>query len=124
MALAYALDYLESGNLARLTNYGEFLEKHPPSFEVKIFENSSWSCVHGVERWFKDCGCNTGMHSGWSQAWRTPLREALDWLRDTLAPRMRRRPPVSRTLGGQNDYISVILSRARKCILERHASGP
>ena len=39
MALAYALRHIESNNLARLTNYGEFLEKHPPKHEVRIFEN-------------------------------------------------------------------------------------
>jgi hypothetical protein len=34
MALTYALQYIVSKNLARLTNYGEFLEKHAPRFEV------------------------------------------------------------------------------------------
>ena len=29
MALSYALDEIERQNLAKLTNYGEFLEKHP-----------------------------------------------------------------------------------------------
>lgn len=129
MALAYAFDYLESADLARLTNYGEFLANHPPSQEVQIYENSSWSCVHGVERWWKDCGCNSGMHPGWSQAWRTPLREALDWLRDTLAPRYE--AEASRLLqdpwGARNDYIRVILNRSRDNLeefLERHALHP
>jgi hypothetical protein len=127
MALAYALEYLETENFARLTNYGEFLEKHPPIFEVKIFENSSWSCVHGVERWWKDCGCNSGMRPGWSQAWRTPLREALDWLRDTLAPQYEKK--ASRFLrdpwAARDDYISVILKRDRQEVahfLKQHAS--
>ncbi|MFZ5450815.1 MAG: DUF3536 domain-containing protein [Thermodesulfobacteriota bacterium] len=127
MALAYALDYLENSNLARLTNYGEFLEKHPPSHEVKIFEKSSWSCAHGVERWWKDCGCNSGGRPGWSQAWRTPLREALDWLRDTLAPEYEK--IISRYLqdpwAARDDYISVILNRDRQEVeqfLQRHAS--
>ena len=70
MALAYALDYIESHDLAKVTNYGEFLEKYPPSHEVEIFENTSWSCIHGIERWSADCGCNSGGYPDWNQAWR------------------------------------------------------
>ncbi len=85
MALAYALHHIESNHLARLTNYGEFLEKHPPTQEVEIFENTSWSCFHGVERWKNDCGCRMGMNAGWNQGWRAPLRESLNGLRDRLS---------------------------------------
>lgn len=85
MALAYCLHFIEAQGLAKLTNYGEFLEKHPPETLIEIHENSSWSCAHGVERWRKDCGCNTGGHQGWTQAWRSHLREGIDWLRDRLA---------------------------------------
>ena len=84
MALAYALNSIESGAKARLTNYGEYLEKHPPTHLVEIWENTSWSCSHGVGRWRENCGCHTGAHPDWQQKWRTPLREALDWLRDRL----------------------------------------
>jgi hypothetical protein len=31
MGLAYALHYIESNELAKITNYGEYLEKHPPT---------------------------------------------------------------------------------------------
>src|SRR5205085_11821432 len=83
MALAYALRYIESNKIARLTNYGEYLETHPPTHEAQIHEKSAWSCPHGVGRWMADCGCNTG-RPGWNQAWWAPLRNALDWLRDVL----------------------------------------
>ena len=85
MALAYALRHVDTSRSARVTIYGEYLEKHPPTHEVEIEENSSWSCSHGVERWRSDCGCHTGGKPGWNQQWRRPLREALDWLRDELA---------------------------------------
>ncbi len=87
MALAWTLDALERDGSVRLTNYGEHLEQHPPAHEVEIRERTSWSCAHGIERWRSDCGCHTGGQPGWNQSWRGPLRDALDWLRDDLAPR-------------------------------------
>ena len=88
--LAQAFGFLEAEGLARLTNYDEFLSSTPPAFEAEIRENTSWSCVHGIGRWRENCGCQTGEHPGWSQSWRAPLREALDWLRDALAARFER----------------------------------
>lgn len=126
MALAFALNYIESRGLARLTNYGEYLELHPPTHEVQIFENSSWSCVHGIERWRSDCGCNSGRHPGWTQEWRKPLRDALYWLRERLAL-------IYENIGSEylkdvwkarDDYIQVILDRSEGTIrrfLEEHA---
>lgn len=78
MALAFALRRIENAGAATLTNYGQFLELCPPQWEVEIHENSSWSCAHGVERWRSDCGCRLGHHTGWTQAWRAPLRSALN----------------------------------------------
>lgn len=127
MALAYALDYIEAANLARLTNYGEYLDRCPPTHQVQIVERTSWSCAHGVERWRSDCGCNSGGHPGWSQAWRAPLREALDWLRDTLAPRYEERAGrfVKDPWAARNDYIEVILDRSPESLdqfVHRHAA--
>jgi alpha-amylase/alpha-mannosidase (GH57 family) len=112
MALAYALRLMEQDKNARLINYGSFLAQFPPQWETEIYDNSSWSCDHGVERWRSNCGCNGGK-PGWNQLWRAPLREALDQLRDSLAP-------LTEKLGNQlfkevwaarDAYIDIILDR-------------
>jgi alpha-amylase/alpha-mannosidase (GH57 family) len=114
MALAYALHRIQTAALARLTTYGEFLERHPPTHEVEIAENTSWSCAHGIERWRRDCGCRTGGAPGWTQAWRAPLRAALDALRDTVAPRYeaRAREFFRDPWAARDDYIRVVLDRS------------
>ena len=117
MALAYALHHIESNGLARITDYGEYLESHPPSNEVEVLENTSWSCMHGIERWRSDCGCNSGGYPGWKQAWREPLRDALDWLRDSTAScfEMAGRKYLKEPWEARNDYIHVILDRSAGC---------
>jgi alpha-amylase/alpha-mannosidase (GH57 family) len=117
MALTYALRYLESNRLAQLTNYAEFLEMHPPTCQAEIFENSSWSCVHGVERWRDNCGCNGG-RAGWNQEWRKPLREALDWLRDDLMPKYEEKGGelLKDVWAARDGYIDVILNRSEESL--------
>jgi hypothetical protein len=85
MALAHALQTIDARDDVALTNYGEFLERHPPEQVVRLAEHTSWSCAHGIERWRSDCGCHSGAHSTWNQEWRVPLRRALDVLRDDAA---------------------------------------
>lgn len=80
MALAYALNYIRTNNLAEVMVYGDYLERFPPQCEVEIIERTSWSCAHGIERWRSDCGDNSGAHPGWNQKWRRPLRGAMGWL--------------------------------------------
>ena len=128
MALSFALDEIERQKIAQLTNYGEFLAKHPPRHFVEIVENSSWSCVHGIERWRNDCGCNSGGHP-WNQQWRAPLRAALDWLRDKLIPifESRMKEYIRDPWASRDDYIRVILDRSeesRKAFFTDHAIRP
>jgi hypothetical protein len=130
MALAWVLHSLQNtthddASVPHLTNYGEFLEKYPPKFEAQIVEDTSWSCAHGIERWRSDCGCSSG-RPGWNQKWRTPLRAALDELRDAVAPlvheaaiRLFKDPDAAR-----NSYINVVLNRSRPsrdAFFEEHA---
>ncbi len=140
MALAYALYLIESKNLARITIYGEYLSNNPPAHQVEIIENSSWSCIHGVERWKADCGCctpgsivqtassNPLIHSVPTedatsikscpltsrQKWRSPLREAMDGLRQTLVTLFNERMSsfVTDPWQARDDYIDVILDRS------------
>ena len=114
MALSYALHHVETNNLAQLTNYAEFLERHPADHFVEIVDNSSWSCVHGIERWRSNCGCNSGGRAGWNQMWRGPLRESLDWLRDCLAPKFEQKATelLKNPWEARDQYINVVLDRS------------
>ena len=40
MALSYAMHWIEEKDHARLTNYGEFLEKFPPRWEAEVAEDT------------------------------------------------------------------------------------
>ena len=112
MALAYALRLLEADKTVKLTNYGSYLAQFPPEYEAEIMDNTSWSCEHGVERWRSNCGCNGGKQ-GWNQAWRGPLRQALDELRDAVAPLTEQEGgKLFRDVWAARDsYIEVVLDR-------------
>jgi alpha-amylase/alpha-mannosidase (GH57 family) len=120
MALAYALHNIEAGEQANITNYAEYLERFPPTHVVEINENTSWSCVHGIERWRSDCGCNAGRNPKWNQAWRAPLREAMDWLRDALSPSFEAKTKeyLLDPWEARDDYIDVVLDRSPENIRE------
>jgi len=113
MALAYCIDHIQSNNLAKITVYGEYLEKFPPTSEVQIHENTSWSCPHGIERWRSNCGCHTGRHPAGKQQYRAPLRKAMDWLAEQLAAvyeqKMAEHTPDPWLV--RNKYITVINDR-------------
>ena len=128
--VAHALTHEAPRRGVQVTNYAEYLEHSPPTHEVLITEGpdglgSAWSCAHGVGRWFRDCGCHTGGHDGWNQAWRSPLRHALDLLRDELVTLFEEngRAYFEDPWAARDDYIDVILDgpQARDHFFGRHA---
>lgn len=99
----------------RVTNFGEALAALTPELEVELEpgdggEGTAWSCAHGVGRWMRDCGCSTGAPEGWNQAWRGPLRHALDQLRDRVATLFEQQGQrlMHDPWAARNDYVDVV----------------
>lgn len=80
MALAKAIVELRDREGARLESYASFLAREGAHHEASLVAPSAWSCAHGVDRWRLDCGCRVDTTAQTSQAWRAPLRSALEWL--------------------------------------------
>ncbi|MEM9832406.1 MAG: DUF3536 domain-containing protein [Bacteroidota bacterium] len=129
MGLSYCLHQIENDPEVSLTIYGDFLEKHPPEYEAKVIENTAWSSTPHLERWSEDGGGNTGGNPEWHQRWRKPLRNAFDWLRDTVNPIYEQE---IQSLGLdpwelRNEYIDVVLDRSHKNVeqfIEKHTQNP
>ena len=130
LCLAHTVIKEAPGRGFSITNYGAYLDQCAPEIEIEINhgpdgEGTSWSCPHGIGRWIRDCGCRTGGDPNWNQAWRQPLRDALDFLRDENLG------PFEATRGklftfpwlARDESISLILDplRSREQFLSEHA---
>ena len=96
-----------------------------PTHQARV-RTSAWSCGHGVGRWKEDCGCSTGGQPGDDQRWRTPLRAALDLLRDALYEVVERRGPslLRDPWAARDAYIDVLLgARAMDDFAAAHVVG-
>lgn len=80
MALAAFLDRIGRDDGLDQPSLAALLERRPPVEEVTLIEPSSWSCVHGVDRWRRACGCRLDPSGKSRQEWRAPLREGLEAL--------------------------------------------
>lgn len=103
------------------TNFANVLDIIKPKYEVILKKGNnglgtSWSCAHGVDRWYRDCGCSTGAQPGWNQAWREPLRNALDYLREELylLSEEKLKDLLNNVWKARNDYIDVVFIRSSK----------
>jgi hypothetical protein len=104
VAQAVAVDAPAAG--LAVPSVGDLLARRPPTHQALV-RTSAWSCAHGVGRWSTDCGCHTGGDPGWNQAWREPLRNALDTFRhwaggvmDGLGPALLHDPWLARDAYG------------------------
>jgi hypothetical protein len=73
MALAALIRKVNDNDRFTLSNYATYLERHPATLKAILHDGednrgTSWSCSHGVSRWYKDCGCHTGGEQGWNQS--------------------------------------------------------
>ncbi len=90
LTLAYAVNVAAPLQEMEVTNLDAYLAETPPTWDARLRpgpdgEGTAWSCAHGLGRWQRDCGCRMHDVKGSSQAWRAPLRQALDLLRDRAA---------------------------------------
>ncbi|MBR1919874.1 MAG: DUF3536 domain-containing protein [Spirochaetales bacterium] len=116
MALAALINKVRSRDDFEFTNYAAYLEKHPATLHAELKrgedgKGTSWSCSHGVSRWYKDCGCHTGGKENWNQKWRTPLRNSLEILGEIIDEIMERE--VSRIFEGQVDTCTLLSEAGR-----------
>jgi alpha-amylase/alpha-mannosidase (GH57 family) len=126
MALVRALDEIDRDPDVNLTTFAAYLDRHPPRAQVRIVEDSSWSCAHGVSRWTGACEC--GSRDGASVSWRQPLRVALDGLRDALARRFEQvgEPLLRDPWAARDDYIRCLLDpspEVRENFLAEHGTS-
>ena len=116
MCAAWFFEKFCSQNGIIPVNYGWYLEKNPPEYEVQIKdaygEGSSWSCAHGAGRWSRDCGCSTGGGPDWNQKWREPLRQAFDRVKTIADEIFEREFPILsdfKCWDARDKYIDVML---------------
>ncbi len=118
--LAYLVNGAGARAGIRLTFPALWLREHPPTREIDIHEDTSWSCHHGVVRWAGDCGC-----IGTAGHWKKYLRRAFD----NLAGQMD--SIYSAAIDGmdlyprklRNEYIQVHLGLASLPEIVQHAEN-
>ncbi|MBO7349116.1 MAG: DUF3536 domain-containing protein [Spirochaetales bacterium] len=112
MGLAALIRKIDESEEFEIENFGSFLEKHPATEVATLSQGdenmgSSWSCMHGVGRWFRNCGCHTGGPDNWNQKWRGPLRKAFNNLETSARIIIERE--VKKILGKDADYQNLTL---------------
>ncbi|MCI0474018.1 MAG: DUF3536 domain-containing protein, partial [Ignavibacteria bacterium] len=131
--IAFLLDEYAVKRGYKIVNFGEYLSKHKPEYEVlpdngPRNEGTSWSCIHGVGRWKRNCGCITGGNPGWNQRWRRHLRDSLNILNAKLSVyfELEGKKYLKNPWDARNDYIDIILDPGDTAVnnfFGKHSSG-
>jgi alpha-amylase/alpha-mannosidase (GH57 family) len=106
----------------QMTGLARYLQNNPPRREVKLIEPSSWSCIHGVERWRGDCACTEG-----DGRWKGHLRDALNNVAEQVDAlyEVAGRDLLQDPGAAEEDYIQVKLGALSWDTFWRsHARGP
>jgi alpha-amylase/alpha-mannosidase (GH57 family) len=128
LGLAHALFEAAQARGLEPTSYEAYLATHPPVHELEVTsgEGTAWSCAHGVGRWYRNCGCATDSMPGWNQHWRTPLRQALDVVRDAAIAAFEEQGSelLRDPWAARDDYIGVRLGTwPQQTFLQHHAKN-
>lgn len=74
----YFLTYILNEGAAKFdidwTFPGRWLREHPVEAYAQVVSPSSWSCMHGVNRWCDECGCTPGA------VWKKPMGMAMEYI--------------------------------------------
>lgn len=87
-----------------------WLKDHPPQESIRIQDNTSWSCHHGVLRWMGRCACTPG-----EAEWKIQMRYAFERLGSDLDRLYQdtTRPFFKDPWQLRNQYIHVLLGQMR-----------
>jgi hypothetical protein len=91
-----------------VTTLARDLRDNPPTADVSIYENTAWSCWHGLNRWSAGCECTAGPTD-----WKPALRLAFDNVAGAIDGAYARQ---AATLGVdpwrlREDYFRVVLGQ-------------
>ena len=129
LGLAYALFVEAPKRDLEVTNYAHFLADHPPEIEARLVPGgrTRGRAPTGSGDGKRTAAAAPAARSGWNQAWRGPLRAALEIVRDA--------PTKSSSAGGQalfadpwaarDAYVDVVIgAQELEPFLRTVASGP
>lgn len=100
LGVAALIDRLADGNGTQIVSGEQLVATASSANPAALVAPTSWSCVHGVERWRGDCGCR--MNHATHQHWRAPLRIGLETLSAALSAIISRDWPME---GGDHDTV-------------------